>query len=143
MSLYTKLFLTIGVIWANIALILLAVSWWSAYTRRRLLTHKRIMILLTVVAWLFIGGYILQFILPSLEPLSVPDGLAPWFIFHAVVASISLLGAPLLLWARLSPDRLDGVRGHLNRHHVTYGRILIPLWAFTHVGGIINFFLVY
>jgi uncharacterized membrane protein YozB (DUF420 family) len=143
MSLYTKVFLTIGIIWANIALILLAVSWWSAYTRRKLLTHRRIMILLTVVAWLFICGYLLQFVIPSVEPLPVAGHLVPWFVFHAVVACIPLFGAPLLLWARLSPDRLDGVRGYLNRHHVTCGRILIPLWAFTHLGGIINFFLVY
>ncbi|MFQ5586641.1 MAG: DUF420 domain-containing protein [Thermodesulfobacteriota bacterium] len=142
MSLYVKVFLFIGLIWANIALILLLVAWRSAYTRRGLLLHRRIMILLTVAAWLFVIGYILQFALPSVKPLSVPEGLVPWFVFHALVACIPLFGAPLLVWARLSPGA-SGLRAHLNRHHVTYGRILVPLWAFTHIGGLVNFFLVY
>jgi uncharacterized membrane protein YozB (DUF420 family) len=143
MDLYTKIFLTTGLIWAIIAMLLLLIAWWCAYTKRSLLLHRRLMILLTIAAWLFILGYLLRYLLPGVKPLNIPAYLIPWFAFHALIACIPLFGAPLLLWARIRPNDSISLNLHLNKHHTRYGRILMLLWAFTHAAGALNFFLIY
>ena len=143
MTLYIKIFLLANLVWAVVALVLIIYGWWCAYRRKKVCLHKRIMEILTVAAWLFIAAYLFRFLVPSLEPLPVPERLVPWFAFHALVACIPLFGAPLLIWARLTGADGGGLRGHLNGRHVTYGRVLLPLWFFTHAGGIVNYFIIY
>ncbi len=143
MDIYTRVFFTAGLVWAIIALLLLLIAWWCAYTKRSLLLHRRLMIILTIAAWLFILGYLLRYILPDVKPLKISSHLIPWFAFHATIACIPLFGAPLLIWARIRPNDSSSLNLHLNKYHKRYGRILIPLWAFTHAAGVLNFFLIY
>ncbi len=137
---YSQLFLYFGFIWGIIAFCLLVFAWRSAVkgnTRR----HRLLMMVLTVAAWLFIAAYLLRYRYPESIP-DVPPELIPWLAFHGTVALIPLFGASILVWARLTGDRVPENPRHLNRYHRIYGRVIIMLWCFTHIGGIANFWLI-
>ena len=136
---YAKIFAHLGLVWAIVALVLLWVAWRSA-ARGNIKRHRRLMIFLTLGAWVFIAGYLLQYQAPHRLP-SVPPEYIPWLAFHGTIGLIPLLGVSALVLARLWQGRHPRSRLHLNRHHRAYGRVFILLWAFTHAGGIANFWL--
>jgi len=136
---YSQLFLLTGVIWAVIAFGLLIIAWHAAATGN-IRRHRLIMLFSTAAAWLFIIGYLFQYRYPNSTP-SIPPEYIPWLALHGTVALLPLLGAPFLVWARLREKLKPAGHYHFNRHHRLYGRVLIPLWCFTHLGGIMNFWL--
>lgn len=132
-----------GAFWAIIALVLLFWAWRLA-RRERYVEHKRLMIFLTLVAWLFLLIYILKTAVFNVEPVHVPDHLVPWIAIHGTLGLIPALATPIILWSRLTGSGfLKGFHRHLNGHHGHYGRIVVAVWALTHVGGVINFLLFY
>ena len=97
------------------------------------------MIFLTAGAWLFISSYLLRYSMPGYAPIEIPREYIPWIAFHGTVGLIPLFGSALLVWARVRGRSAS----HLNRHHRCYGRFLVPVWGFSHLGGILNFWLFY
>ncbi len=140
---YSFLFLNISFIWGLIALGLLLVAWQAA-RQGKIGRHRLLMGILTAAAWLFIAVYSLRYRYPEYIP-QIPEEYIPWMAVHGTIALIPLFGATALLWARLKERRRppQQQRGHLNRHHRVYGRIILALWCFTHLGGIANFWLLH
>ena len=135
---FRDVFLTGGVIWAVISFFLLIYAWYCA-KKRNIKVHKGIMILLTAGAWVFLIGYILRYRY-GVNP-EIPENLIPWFAFHGSVALLPFIGATALVWSRfMEPKRTEPT--FLIRNHVLIGKIVIPLWCFTHIGGMINYWLV-
>ena len=118
--------------WALLSIVLLLVAW-RAIRQQRVVRHKRLMILLTTMAWLFILSYLLRYRFPELNR-PVPRDYILWFALHGTVALLPLVGASCLLFARLKLS----VGHHFNRYHRYYGLLLLPLWLFTHFGGLFN-----
>lgn len=142
MSNYGEVFLYIGVVWAFIALGLLLLAWRAAVHGNTRL-HKRLMIFLTIMAWTFIVSYMLRYRIPGATP-EIPPQYIPWIAFHGTVALIPLFGATCLVLARLLGARRghsSKKENHFNRYHRYYCRVFMLLWAFTHLGGIVNFWL--
>jgi len=131
-----SLFMIISTIWAVIALILLIVSWRLARAGK-LATHRNIMVLLTLGAWIFIFNYI--FVQRYAENGAFPREYIPWIAFHGTLGLVPLIGASCLVFSRIMTGR-QGLAGHFNRHHKSYGRAFIAVWCFTHLGGIFNAF---
>ena len=130
----------IALVWAIVAFGLLIVAWRAA-RERNIRRHRLIMIISTVAAWLFIAGYLLRYKFADSIP-NIPPEYIPWFAIHGTVAMFPLIGATCLVWARLRERRNPSYQSHFNRYHKHYGRVLILLWCFTHLGGIFNFWLV-
>ncbi len=126
-------------IWATLSLVLLFIAWRSA-VRGNTTLHRSMMIFLTLAAWVFIFSYLMQYRSPG-EVSRVPPEYVPWVAIHGTVGLVPLIGATVLVWARLFQRRNPDSRLHLNRRHGIYGRVLIVLWAFTHLGGIVNYWL--
>ncbi len=124
-----------SLIWAVLSILLLLVAWQAA-RQQQIACHKKLMILLTTMAWLFILSYLLRYRFPELNR-PIPREYILWFALHGTVALMPLVGAGCLLFARL---RLS-VTHHFNRHHRRYAQILVPLWFFTHIGGLFNLWL--
>ncbi|VAX11651.1 hypothetical protein MNBD_GAMMA26-38 [hydrothermal vent metagenome] len=137
MNTYSEIFMLIGLIWAVIATGLLIVAWRAARSGD-IARHRLIMIISTLAAWVFIAGYILRYRFADSVP-QIPLEYIPWFAIHGTVAMIPFIGATCLVWARLSKSCSPA--HHLNLHHIRYGRVLILLWCFTHLGGIANFWI--
>lgn len=131
MSIYSVLTTT----WAVTALILLIVSWRGA-ARGEIKKHKLLMIFLTAGAWIFVINYISQRQYQVSET-PFPKEYIPWIAFHGTVGLIPLLGATLLIINRIRKGVESGA-SFLGRNHARYGRVLIVLWCFTHLGGIFN-----
>ncbi len=137
---YREFFFTMSLIWGVTAFVLLVVAW-RAVARGNVRLHRSIMLLLTMGAWVFILSYMLRYAFPDDISMHIPPEYIPWIAFHGTVALFPLVGASVLLWARLTGSTTTPLRGHLNRRHKTYGRITASLWLFTHAGGIFNVFL--
>lgn len=133
------LFLNLSLVWTLVAIILLSFSWRLAcYGKQQ--RHRKVMIFLTLAGWVFIAIYLWQ----SRQPrplLVIKEEYIPWLIMHGVVGLVALLGATVLVLARLWQTKYPENNLHLNRHHKLYGRIFIILWLFTHIGGAINYVL--
>lgn len=130
-------FLIVSTAWAVIALALLIIAWRLAHVGRTGL-HRNIMILLTVGAWIFIINYIFLQRYDG-ELGSFPREYVPWMALHGSLGLIPLFGATCLIAGRSMKDR-NKFSAHFNRHHKRYGRTLIAIWCFTHLGGIFNAF---
>ncbi len=137
---YNQMFSQLSLIWAIVALVLLIVAWRSI-VRRNIKYHRGLMIFLTLGAWVFIAAYMLNYRSPD-RPVVAPEYI-PWLAIHGTIGLFILIGASLLVWARLRQARDSQAFLYLNRHHKRYGRILIVLWVFTHIGGIVNYWLFY
>ena len=135
MSNYGEVFLYVGLVWAFIALGLLLLAW-HAVTQGNILLHKRLMVFLAVMAWAFIAAYLLRYKIPGAIP-EIPPQYIPWIAIHGSIALIPLFGAPCLILARLFSRKEQ----HFNRYHRYYGRVFLLIWCFTHLGGIVNFWL--
>ncbi len=131
-----EFFLVSGVLWSVIAMLLLWVAWRAA-RRGNIRIHKRIMIIVTAGAWIFIEIYIMSHRYPQLA-VEVPTEFIPWIILHGSIGVLPVVGATMLLLARWRNANPSEWLGHFNTHHRTYGRVLIGLWVFTHIGGIGN-----
>lgn len=136
MAIYSKMFMYVGLLWGIVSFFLLIVSWRLAI-RNEIRRHRFIMVILTMGAWLFIASYLLRYYLPGYTALEVPRHLVPWLAFHGTMGLLPIFGATAMVWARLRAD----TESHLNRRHRIYGRVLVPIWCFTHIGGMLNFFL--
>ena len=136
MAIYSKIFMYVGLFWGIISLCLL-ISAWRLAIKKDVTRHRFIMILLTAGAWLFIASYLLRYYLPGYTALEVPRHLVPWLALHGTIGLVPFFGATTLVWARLRSNSTS----HLNRHHRFYGRVIVSIWCFTHIGGILNFFL--
>lgn len=88
------------------------------------------------MAWLFIVSYLLRYRFPELNR-DIPREYILWFAAHGTIALLPLIGASILVFARL---RLSATQ-HFNRYHRQYARILVLLWLFTHFGGLFNLWL--
>ncbi|MBA1330301.1 hypothetical protein QQ73_03665 [Candidatus Endoriftia persephone str. Guaymas] len=134
---YQTLFTYFSLSWALIAIALLLIAW-RAVRAGKIRLHRNLMMTVTAGAWLFVALYLLRYRYPELKA-EVPPEYVGWIAFHGSVALLPLIGAALLIAARL----LAGPDSHFNRHHRRYGRLLIPLWLFTHLGGLVNIYLFY
>jgi len=132
-------FLYLGSIWALISLGLLFIAWRTA-RKKEFLLHRKIMIFLTAAAWAFMLLYLLRYKFPESLP-TIPPEYIPWIALHGTVALFPLIGATLLVISRWKEKRHPQGHFHFNRHHKVYGRVLMLLWSFTHVGGIVNAYL--
>ncbi len=130
-----SMFLIISTVWAVIALVLLIVAWRLARVGRIVL-HRNIMILLTVGAWVFILNYIFVQRYGG-ELWSFPREYIPWMALHGTLGLVLLIGATCLVVGRLMTGR-NKFSTHFNQHHKAYGRTIIVVWVFTHLGGIFN-----
>ncbi len=135
MSNFGEVFLYVGLVWAFIALGLLLLAW-HAVTQGNIQLHKRLMVFLTIMAWTFIATYLLRYYIPGANPKISPQYI-PWIAFHGTIALIPLFGATCLILVRL----ISRKEHYFNRHHLYYGRVFVLLWCFTHLGGIVNFWL--
>ncbi len=99
---------------------------------------------MVIGGWLFVLLYFAGYYLRS-APLEVPRSLVPWFALHGTLALVALLGATLLLTTRYSVEKREGrstgFRAYLNSRHRFYGWVVALLWLFTHIGGIVNLYL--
>jgi uncharacterized membrane protein YozB (DUF420 family) len=141
------LFLDLSLAWAFIALLLLLQAWRYA-VQGNIRRHRLMMLVLTLAAWVFVISYLLiSRSSGQLSNLSTP--MIVWLSIHGSVGLLPLFGAVALILARA----LQGLRSahksgtdrqfYLNRHHRFYGRIIMVLWVFTHLGGIANYFLLH
>lgn len=64
-----------------------------------------------------------------------------WLAVHGFVGMLPIVGAVLLILARIRSHRSTSGVVHLNRNHRRYGRVLVVLWVFTHLGGFVNYYL--
>ncbi len=133
------MFHQLSLIWAVISLFLLIIAWQCAVRGNKTL-HRKLMIFLTIAAWVFIFVYLLQYRYPG-EVSPILPQYVPWIAVHGTLGLVLLFGASVLLWARLYEQRHQNSRLHLNRYHKMYGRVLVFLWALTHTGGIVNYWL--
>jgi hypothetical protein len=90
----------------------------------------------SAMAWAFIAAYLLRYKIPGAIPEISPQYI-PWIAIHRTIALIPLFGATCLILARLISRR----EHHFNRHHRYYSRAFVLLWCFTHLGGVVNFWL--
>ena len=132
------MFLHLSLAWGVFALTLLLIGWFAARKGNTRL-HKKIMIFLTLGAWVFVGNYLLQY--QSGHIPDVPPELMIWMSIHGTVAMAPLLGAIALIIARLRSHKNTAKINHINHHHRVYGRVLVVLWIFTHLGGFVNYYL--
>ncbi|MCW8911379.1 MAG: DUF420 domain-containing protein [Gammaproteobacteria bacterium] len=125
-------------VWGVIALTLLIVAWRMAVTGN-IHRHKQIMIFLTIGAWMFVANYLLAYEEGTMP--KVPPELIVWLSIHGTVAMFPIVGALVLIFARLKAHLRSSKIHHINHYHRIYGRVLVVLWVFTHLGGFVNYFL--
>ena len=133
---YGRLFLQLTLAWGVLSLFLLILAWRKA-AGGNTAVHRMLMIMLTVGAWLFVLSYLLRFIIPGYNAPDIPKRLIPWFVIHGTVGTFILLGATALVYARIRGSK----EAFLNRHHRLIGRVTAGLWCFTHLGGLVNIWL--
>lgn len=135
MNSYQQMFHYGSLFWALLSMLLLCWAWY-AIRHHQVQYHKRLMLLLSAMAWLFMLSYLLRYSFPELNR-PVPREHILWFALHGTVALVPLLGASCLLFARM---RLATAH-HLNRQHKRYGLLILATWFFTHMGGVYNLWL--
>jgi len=129
----------ISAVWGFLSLGLLWIAWRAAVAKKWSL-HRNLMVLLILGAWVFIAGYLLRYRQPGAAP-EIDPAYIPWLALHGTLGLVPLVGATMLVVSRYRRYRQGVGVSHLNRHHRIYGRVLILVWVFTHVGGIVNYFL--
>ena len=132
------MFLHLSMIWGIIALTLLIYAWRLA-VQGNYLRHKQIMIFLTVGAWVFVINYLVQYETGRIP--DIPPGLMVWMSIHGIVGMVPIVGAIVLIVVRYLAQRSSKKIQHINHYHRVYGRVLVALWVFTHLGGFANYFI--
>ena len=136
-----QLFAQVSVAWGCLSLFLLWLAWRAAAAETWRL-HRNLMCFLTAGAWIFIASYLVRYRQPDALP-EIDPAYVPWLALHGTLGLVPLLGATVLVLARLRQREARAPASHFNRHHRLYGRLFIALWVFTHLGGIANYFLFY
>ncbi len=135
-------FYIISLIWGIVAIVLLPVAWVAARREAEAL-HKWVMCLLVAGGWAFVINYLfMSRAREAYMELSGPFVL--WFAVHGLVGLLTLLVATALLVSRLSSKGKDiesEEGSFLNRKHALIGTITIIFWLLTHIGGILNLYL--
>ncbi len=100
---------------------------------------------MVVGGWGFVQLYLSGTFLRSV-PLTVPKSLALWLAIHGTIALATLLGSSLVLLTRKIGEKTKtnpvGFRARFNARHRFYGWIFVLLWVFTHVGGVVNLYII-
>ena len=130
------LFLAISTIWAVAAIVLLVFSWRLARTGK-IRVHKTLMILLTLGAWVFVATYLFTQRYGDAVAIPFPKEHVIWMAVHGTIGLIPLVGATCLIVSRVR-SKGNYRSTHLNRNHKYYGRGIVVIWLFTHLGGIFN-----
>lgn len=131
-----SLFLAISTIWAVAAIVLLAFSWRLA-RKENIRVHKTLMILLTLGAWVFVATYLFTQRYGDAAAIPFPKEHVIWMAVHGTIGLIPLVGATCLIVSRVR-SKGNYRSTHLNRNHKYYGRVIVVIWLFTHLGGIFN-----
>ncbi len=131
-----SLFLAISTIWAVAAIVLLVFSWRLARTGKTHV-HKTLMILLALGAWVFFASYLFTQRYGDPAAVPFPKEHVIWMAVHGTIGLIPLVGATCLIVSRVR-SKGNYRSTHLNRNHKHYGRVLVVIWLFTHLGGIFN-----
>ena len=130
------LFLAISTIWAVAAIVLLVFSWHLARAEN-IHVHRTMMILLTLGAWVFVASYLFTQRYGDAAAIPFPEEHVIWMAVHGTIGLIPLVGATCLLVSRVR-SKGNYRSTHLNRNHRRYGRVIVVIWLFTHLGGIYN-----
>ena len=136
---YTELSMTYGVFWSSIGLALLIIAWYSARNGNTAV-HRMLMITMVVGSWLFVVSYLLRYVIPGEMPQLPGTMMIIWLMIHGSIALIPLVGGTLMGWARMHKGD-SPLAARFNQNHQRYGRIFIPIWLFTHLGGIANYYM--
>jgi len=131
-----SLFLAISTIWAVAAIVLLVFSWRLARTGK-IRVHKTLMILLTLGAWVFVASYLFTQRYGDAAAIPFPKEHVIWMAVHGTIGLIPLVGATCLIIGRVR-SKGNYRSTHFNRNHKYYGRVIVVIWLFTHLGGIFN-----
>lgn len=102
------------------------------------------MIVMTVGGWAFVLLYLFGYYMRT-DPMNIPRNLVPWIAVHGTVSLVSLSGATVLAWARITRSGDDDplrFRATLNRRHTLYGKVIASLWLISHAGGVANLYIV-
>jgi uncharacterized membrane protein YozB (DUF420 family) len=131
-----SLFLAISTIWAVVAIVLLIFSWRLARAGK-IRVHKTLMTLLTLGAWVFVASYLFTQRYGDAAAIPFPKEHVIWMAVHGTIGLIPLVGATCLIVSRVR-SKGNYRSTHLNRNHKYYGRVIVVIWLFTHLGGIFN-----
>ncbi len=138
---FTELSMNFGLGWSLLSIVFLLLAWYDA-TQSNTSRHRTIMIFMVLGSWLFVISYLLRYLIPGEMP-SLPDPLMlTWLTVHGSIALIPSIGGPLMIWARYQ-KRDSSLAQRINQQHRKIGRIIIPVWLFTHLGGITNYWLLH
>ncbi|MCF6217951.1 MAG: DUF420 domain-containing protein [Gammaproteobacteria bacterium] len=138
---FTELSMHYGLGWSLLSIIFLLLAWYDA-TQSNTSRHRTIMIFMVLGSWLFVISYLLRYLIPGEMP-SLPDPLMlTWLTVHGSIALIPSIGGPLMIWARYQKGD-SSLAQRINQQHRKIGRIIIPVWLFTHMGGIANYWLLH
>ncbi len=136
---FTELSMNFGLGWSVLSIGFLLLAWYDA-TQSNSSRHRTIMIFMVLGSWLFVISYLLRYLIPGEMP-SLPDPLMlTWLTVHGSIALIPSIGGPLMIWARYQKGG-SPLAQRINQSHRKIGRIIIPIWLFTHMGGITNYWL--
>ncbi len=136
---FTELSMNFGLGWSVLSIVFLLLAWYDA-THSNSSRHRTIMIFMVLGSWLFVISYLLRYLIPGEMP-SLPDPLMlTWLTVHGSIALIPSIGGPLMIWARYQKGG-SPLAQRINQSHRKIGRIIIPVWLFTHMGGIANYWL--
>ncbi len=136
---YTELSMNYGVIWSSVALVLLMLAKRDA-VNNNISRHRFLMILMVVCSWIFVVSYLLRYVIPGELPQLPSTVMIIWLVIHGSIAFIPLVGGSLMVWARLHKGDAP-LAQRINQNHRRYGKIIIPIWLFTLLGGIANYWL--
>lgn len=136
---YTEISMTYGFYWSCLGLGLLLIAWYHAAKGSKMV-HRLLMILMIVGSWVFVVSYLLRYVIPGEMPQLPEPLMVAWLAFHGSLALIPLVGGTLMAWARMHKGNAP-LAAKFNQNHQRYGRIFIPIWLFTHLGGIANYYI--
>ena len=139
-------FFAVSALWGVAACLLLVWAWVVIRINKERFErlHRRVLTVMTSGGWAFVLFYLFGVRLRS-NRASVPPEIAPWLAAHGAIALMTLFGATILVWARLTGrgDRDPLIfRARLNASHAGYGRVVALLWLLSHLGGIFNLYLI-
>jgi len=138
---YQQIFSQYSLAWALAGLLLLGFSWHAAATGRKK-RHQWLMICLVIGAWVFVLAYVMLRFHLAQQPTEKVLAYIPWLIVHGSIGLFTIFGVTCLMCARGWQKFNPGKRPlHLNYYHRVYGRCLVVLWLFTHLGGVANYWL--
>lgn len=98
------------------------------------------MIMMVIGSWLFVVSYLLRYLIPGEMPQLPSPIMLVWLSIHGSIALIPLVGGSLMAWARMHKGQAP-LAQRINQNHQKLGKTIVPIWLFTHIGGIANYWL--